>query len=491
LNILRMAKKSKNGNNNESDKRKTGSKSEQSPPSSPIVNKSNVNGGNSGHISFEVPLTPEGHNSSNFFSPTRTPHSDFQLLTPMTLTNVNSPLISSQTRFTIPTSRDWSPFGVHDNVNHLSTEDNDFISTSLVQSPPPRLRHKQSRHIRVIDSSDDNFNSQNDHFESNHVSSYDMHYYKNLQAVENRLKSGTGKYNVYDADVTNIWADEPIWSTPAVIGLLNPDENTNITAQSVSSTATASSNSNSNSNKRKDKNGEGVDGSKKKRGAASGSSDKKNKKESPTTIAANNSLVSQISPPVTNQHLKMPPSISPPGVVSSESTDKVVCNCKKSRCLKLYCDCFKTNAYCDGCNCNDCSNNKAGEIDRNAAIGAILDRNSEAFKPRVSEDSDQGNKGHLNGCHCKKSNCLKKYCECYSGTVFCSDKCRCFECKNNVTGTIINHNQNNNNATIMPNVVPKAIFNPIPANISFPNIGGSGMGQRSNVVSYAPPASNV
>ena len=404
----------------------------------------------------------------------------------MTLTNVNSPLISSQPRFTIPTSRDWSPFGVHDHVNHLSAEENDFISTSLVQSPPPRLRHKPLRHFRVIESAD--FNNKSDNIESNQISNYDMHYYKNLQAVENRLKSGTGKYNMYDADVSNLWADEPIWSTPAVIGLLNPDENTNITAQSTSSSATTSSNSNNNS-KRKDKNGDGTDGTKKKRSAASGNnSDKKSKKESPTTIAANNSLVSQISPPVTNLHLKMPPSISPPGVVSSESSDKVVCNCKKSRCLKLYCDCFKTKAYCNGCNCNDCLNNKAGEVDRNAAIGAILDRNAEAFKPRVSEDPDQGNKGHLNGCHCKKSNCLKKYCECFSGTVFCSDKCRCFECKNNASGTIINHNQNNNSATTTPNVVPKAIFNPIPANINFPNIGGGVVGNMTHTLSTYTPA---
>lgn len=395
----------------------------------------------------------------------------------MTLTNVNSPLISSQSRFAIPTSRDWSPFGVHDHVNQLSAEENDFISTSLVQSPPPRLRHKPLRHFRVIESAD--FNNKRD-VEPNLLSNYDIHYYKNLQAVENRLKSGTGKYNMtmpmYDADV-GIWPDE--WSSPA-IGFLNPDENTNITAQSTSSSATISSNSN-NSSKRKDKNGDGTDATKKKRAASGNTSDKvKSKKESPTTIASNNSLVSQISPPVTNLHMKMPPSISPPGVVSSESSDKVVCNCKKSRCLKLYCDCFKTKAYCNGCNCVDCLNNEAGEVDRNAAIGAILDRNADAFEPRVSGDTDQGSKGHLNGCHCKKSNCLKKYCECFSGTVFCSDKCRCFECKNNASGTIINHNQSNNSATTTPNVAPKVIFNPIPSNINFPNIGGV-VGHRTNI----------
>lgn len=35
------------------------------------------------------------------------------------------------------------------------------------------------------------------------------------------------------------------------------------------------------------------------------------------------------------------------------------CNCKKSKCLKLYCECFAGELYCDGCNCNDCHNTTA------------------------------------------------------------------------------------------------------------------------------------
>ena len=33
-------------------------------------------------------------------------------------------------------------------------------------------------------------------------------------------------------------------------------------------------------------------------------------------------------------------------------------------------------------------------------------------------------------CHCKNSECLKLYCECFSKFGFCSDKCRCEGCKN-------------------------------------------------------------
>ena len=37
---------------------------------------------------------------------------------------------------------------------------------------------------------------------------------------------------------------------------------------------------------------------------------------------------------------------------------------------------------------------------------------------------------HLTGCHCKRSACLKKYCECYTAQVACSDRCRCIDCRN-------------------------------------------------------------
>lgn len=40
------------------------------------------------------------------------------------------------------------------------------------------------------------------------------------------------------------------------------------------------------------------------------------------------------------------------------------------------------------------------------------------------------NQGHSTGCNCKKSQCLKKYCECYEGDAFCGDNCKCISCLN-------------------------------------------------------------
>lgn len=59
------------------------------------------------------------------------------------------------------------------------------------------------------------------------------------------------------------------------------------------------------------------------------------------------------------------------------------CNCKRSNCLKLYCDCFASGDYCRNCNCTSCCNNPHRETLRSSAIRSVLDRNPSAFRPKV------------------------------------------------------------------------------------------------------------
>lgn len=107
------------------------------------------------------------------------------------------------------------------------------------------------------------------------------------------------------------------------------------------------------------------------------------------------------------------------------------CNCKKSRCLKLYCECFSAELFCDGCNCTDCCNNEEHQELRDKAMKETRSKNPKAFQPRLNLVSDNpAQSNHSMGCRCKKSECLKKYCECFQAGVFCAGKCKCKSCAN-------------------------------------------------------------
>uniref|UniRef100_A0A3Q3WG46 CRC domain-containing protein n=1 Tax=Mola mola TaxID=94237 RepID=A0A3Q3WG46_MOLML len=121
------------------------------------------------------------------------------------------------------------------------------------------------------------------------------------------------------------------------------------------------------------------------------------------------------------------------GMTAAETTPRPrkPCNCTKSQCLKLYCDCFANGEFCNNCNCNNCFNNLEHETERLKAIKTCLDRNPEAFKPKIGKGKEgESDRRHSKGCNCKRSGCLKNYCECYEAKIMCSSICKCIGCKN-------------------------------------------------------------
>jgi hypothetical protein len=101
-----------------------------------------------------------------------------------------------------------------------------------------------------------------------------------------------------------------------------------------------------------------------------------------------------------NPTVPSPSSASPGGNTSSG-----MCHCKKSRCIKLYCECFATQRMCTTrCKCANCLNTVQHERERDQAMIDARQRKKSAFAVALDRSPTPG-------CKCRRSECLKKYCE--------------------------------------------------------------------------------
>ena len=99
---------------------------------------------------------------------------------------------------------------------------------------------------------------------------------------------------------------------------------------------------------------------------------------------------------------------------------QVHCLCKRTRCSRLYCLCFKNGLACSElCNCTDCGNKGDAK--------AKLNRD---FLKKVLNKHHTPSSQKKDCCNCRKNFCKTKYCKCRALGKSCGDTCTCMSCQN-------------------------------------------------------------
>lgn len=130
-----------------------------------------------------------------------------------------------------------------------------------------------------------------------------------------------------------------------------------------------------------------------------------------------NSLSAQMSSPLSDSGLREP-------FVQAKrlSVPVVQCNCKSSRCSKSYCECFRLGGPCGkSCRCVNCGNKEAH---------APREQKCVRPKRKMKKAGRKKSSKSEGGCKCKKTRCLKKYCECFADGRGCGVECECVDCSN-------------------------------------------------------------
>ena len=175
-------------------------------------------------------------------------------------------------------------------------------------------------------------------------------------------------------------------------------------------------------------------------------------------------------------------------ILNNQNNKKICCTCVKTECIKKYCACYASGHFCEGCECKNClntleafqkshsnininiiknNNNNGDNIVSSNIYNSLCEENkmnNNEYNPLDYNNSNHNmstiiinnninpfNQNHLHTeviCNCTKSNCTKKYCECFKMGRRCDALCRCVNCLNKVGNSAENNNNEKQLQTI-------------------------------------------